>query len=157
MVKLTEKELKIIHEKCGSNFAQRYRGIVKRTNDKVVKIVNTGMVSSGKSSLFNILIDSTEEEHFPTGAARTTTVADYFDYKNISFIDTPGIDVRNEDVASATALNNSATSATKDAIDALMTFGFTASEASVAVSKCDSSLPADEIIKQALKLLSKRV
>ena len=97
MVKLTEKELKIIHEKCGSNFAQRYRGIIKRTNDKVVKIVNTGMVSSGKSSLFNILIDSTEEEHFPTGAARTTTVADYFDYKNISFIDTPGIDVRNED------------------------------------------------------------
>ncbi len=67
------------------------------------------------------------------------------------------IDVRSEDVAAATELNNNSTSSTKDAIDALMTFGFTASEASVAVSKCDTKLPVDEIIKQALKLLSRRV
>lgn len=67
------------------------------------------------------------------------------------------IDVRSDEVSSAVSLNASKTSATKDAIDALMTFGFTASEASVAVSKCDPSLPADEIIKHALKLLSKRV
>lgn len=97
MVKFSEKELEFISEKCGKEFVQRYTGIVNRENDKVVKVVNTGMVSSGKSSLFNILIDSTEKEYFPTGAARTTKVADYFDYKNISFIDTPGFDVRNED------------------------------------------------------------
>ena len=67
------------------------------------------------------------------------------------------IDIKNDDVASAAALNNSSTSATKDAVDALMTFGFNASEASLAVSKCDPTLPVDEIIKQSLKLLSKRV
>ena len=101
MIKLSEKELELILNSCGNDFVQRYRGILKRDNDRIVKIVNTGMVSSGKSSLFNILIDSTEQEHFPTGAARTTTIADYFDYRNISFIDTPGIDVRNEDDALA--------------------------------------------------------
>ena len=67
------------------------------------------------------------------------------------------IEVGNADVAAAVNLNNAATSSTKDAVDALMTFGFNASEASVAVSKCDPTLPVDEIIKQALKLLSKRV
>ena len=67
------------------------------------------------------------------------------------------IDVANADVATAVNLNNTATSATKDAVDALMTFGFNASEASLAVSKCDPTLPVDEIIKHALKLLSKRV
>ena len=67
------------------------------------------------------------------------------------------IDVKSDDVAAAVSLNATTSSATKDAIDALMTFGFTASEASVAVSMCDASLPIDEIIKQALKMLSKRV
>ena len=67
------------------------------------------------------------------------------------------IDVKSDDVAAAVSLNATTSSATKDAIDALMTFGFTASEASLAVSKCDASLPVDEIIKQALKMLSKRV
>lgn len=93
----SDKELKVIVDKCGDEYIKRYRGINKREKDGCVKIVNTGMVSSGKSSLFNVLVDYLEEEYFPTGAARTTTVADYFDYENISFIDTPGIDVRNED------------------------------------------------------------
>lgn len=101
MIKLTDKDLKAIERYCGYDYVQRYRGILKRNSDNIVRVVNTGMVSSGKSSLFNILIDSTEEERFPTGAARTTKLADYYDYKNISFIDTPGIDVRNEDDALA--------------------------------------------------------
>lgn len=97
----SNEELAVIAGKCGDEYLKRYRGIIKREKDNCVKIVNTGMVSSGKSSLFNILVDCVEEEHFPTGAARTTTIADYFDYENISFIDTPGIDVRNEDDALA--------------------------------------------------------
>lgn len=101
MVKFSEKERKVITEICGKEYVQRYEGLLKREGEQVVKIVNTGMVSSGKSSLFNVLVDSVEKEYFPTGAARTTTVADYFDYKNISFVDTPGIDVRSEDDALA--------------------------------------------------------
>ncbi len=46
-------------------------------------------------------------------------------------------------------------SATKDAVEALVSFGFTNTEASAAVSKCDPSLAVDDIIKQALKYLSK--
>lgn len=101
MIEFSKKELKLISNKCGDEYIQRYKGIEKREKDKIVKVVNTGMVSSGKSSLFNILVDYIDEEHFPTGAARTTTMADYFDYKDISFIDTPGIDVRSEDDALA--------------------------------------------------------
>lgn len=101
MKKLTQKELRIIEKVCGTEYASRLQSIQNRQNDKTVKIVNTGMVSSGKSSLYNILINSNQEEFFPTGAARTTTKASYYDYKNISYIDTPGIDVRNEDDALA--------------------------------------------------------
>lgn len=101
MIKFSKKELDLISSKCGKEYVQRYEGILKREADSIVKVVNTGMVSSGKSSLFNVLVDYVESEHFPTGAARTTTIADYFDYKNISFIDTPGIDVRSEDDALA--------------------------------------------------------
>lgn len=101
MIEFSNKELGIIAEKCGSEYVQRYSGIVKKSGENIVKVVNTGMVSSGKSSLFNVLVDSIEEEHFPTGAARTTTMADCFDYNNISFIDTPGIDVKSEDDAVA--------------------------------------------------------
>ena len=70
----------------------------KKTNKVPVKIVNTGLVSSGKSSLFNILIDRIDNERFKTGAARTTVAQDYEDMGNgIYLIDTPGIDVRDED------------------------------------------------------------
>ncbi|WP_455721833.1 GTPase [Agathobacter sp.] len=98
---LTKKELKTIEKVCGCEYSSRLEAIQNKQNDSTVKIVNTGMVSSGKSSLYNILINSNQEEFFPTGAARTTKKAKYFDYKNISYIDTPGIDVRDEDDALA--------------------------------------------------------
>ncbi len=43
-----------------------------------------------------------------------------------------------------------------EAVSALAVLGYSQSEASVTVSKIDSSLSVEEIIKQALKLLSKR-
>lgn len=98
MAILTDDELAVISKYCGNDYVQRYRAILKKNADgNMVRVVNTGMVSSGKSSLFNVFIDSISDEHFPTGAARTTTMADSYRYKNISFIDTPGIDVRSED------------------------------------------------------------
>lgn len=100
MNRLSQKELKLINDVCGEDYAKRLRAIQEKQKDNTVRIVNTGMVSSGKSSLYNTLINSTEE-YFPTGAARTTTKANYYNYNNISYIDTPGIDVRNEDDALA--------------------------------------------------------
>lgn len=96
MAKFSQKNLETIETFCGEYYAKRCRTIQDRRKDSTVRIVNTGMVSSGKSSLYNALINSAEE-YFPTGAARTTTEANYFDYNNISYIDTPGIDVRSED------------------------------------------------------------
>lgn len=101
MVNFTDKDLKIVEKYCGYDYVTRYIGIKKRKEDKSVRIVNTGMVSSGKSSLFNILIGSLDNEYFSTGAARTTTRSNYYDLGNISYIDTPGIDVRTEDDAMA--------------------------------------------------------
>lgn len=96
MNKLSQKELKVISDFCNDDYAKRLRVLQEKQKDNTVKIVNTGMVSSGKSSLYNTLINSSDE-FFPTGAARTTTRANYYDYNNISYVDTPGIDVRNED------------------------------------------------------------
>lgn len=44
---------------------------------------------------------------------------------------------------------------TKEAVLALVSLGFTQSEASLAVSRLDNSLSVDELIKQALKMLSR--
>lgn len=47
--------------------------------------------------------------------------------------------------------------ASSEAIAALTMLGYTKTEASLAVGKTDTSMPVEEIIKQALKILSKKV
>jgi len=96
MSKLSQQEVKLINKICSGDYGKRLQAIQKKQEDTSIKIVNTGMVSSGKSSLYNVLINSAEE-YFPTGAARTTIKANYFEANHISYIDTPGIDVRSED------------------------------------------------------------
>lgn len=49
------------------------------------------------------------------------------------------------------------TSATSEAVAALVALGFSQSEASLAVSKLDPTLPTDELIKGGLKNLSRQV
>lgn len=87
----------LIKKICGQEMSFRLQGALQTLNTTTVKIVNTGMVSSGKSSLFNLLTDNATTERFPTGSARTTTNADACNYKNMEYIDTPGIDVRDTD------------------------------------------------------------
>ncbi len=55
--------------------------------------------------------------------------------------------------ASAAAAN----SATAEAVSALVSLGFTQTDASVAVGKLDKSLPVEALIKEALKQLSRQV
>lgn len=72
---------------------------IKRLESRdIIKIVNTGLVNSGKSTLFNALLNKNDDEGFKTGAARTTvkSESEYME-KDICLIDTPGIDAREED------------------------------------------------------------
>lgn len=51
--------------------------------------------------------------------------------------------------------NATVNSSSKEAIEALVSLGYTQSEASIAVSRLDSSLDTNELIKQALKSLAR--
>lgn len=51
----------------------------------------------------------------------------------------------------------SESSAASEAVAALTMLGYSQTEASVAISKCDSTLSVEEMIKQGLKLLSRQV
>lgn len=53
--------------------------------------------------------------------------------------------------------NATANSNTKEAVTALVTLGYTQSEASLAVGKCDPALSTEELIKQALKTLARGI
>ncbi len=66
------------------------------------------------------------------------------------------IDLGNKEEISAvkTAVDNSASS---EAVEALVALGYTKGEASLTVARLDSSLPTDELIKQALKALARRL
>ena len=66
-----------------------------------------------------------------------------------------GIDFggRQESISSAT-VNMNTSSSTKDAVDALVSLGYSQSDAFVAVGKLNPQLSADELIKGALKSLA---
>jgi len=58
-----------------------------------------------------------------------------------------------EDIKSAATATNNAASA--EAVEALVSLGYSKGEASLAVGKLDQTLEADELIKQALKYLAR--
>lgn len=84
---------------CGNNKKIIAQSIINRLKSSdEINIANTGLVSSGKSTLFNILIGKADKERFKTGAARTTVSQDKEKIDDgIFLIDTPGIDVREDD------------------------------------------------------------
>ncbi len=65
---------------------------------------------------------------------------------SVSAADTPAVQA----VSGVSANTNAA-----DAVEALVTFGYSRTEASVAVGRLDSSLATEELIKSALKALAK--
>lgn len=62
-----------------------------------------------------------------------------------------------EDTSINAAVNSGVTSNAKEAVAALVSLGFSQSDAAVAVGKYNSSLRAEDLIKQALKDLSRQV
>lgn len=109
-INIDNETCRIIEKYCGiENKEKLIASIEKIKNHEKIKIANTGLVSSGKSSLFNALVDKYDKERFPTGAARTTLSEDEeILVDNICLIDTPGIDVRSSDdkVAFKSILNS---------------------------------------------------
>lgn len=65
------------------------------------------------------------------------------------------VNVANEDIKSVASVG--VNSNTKEAVSALVSLGFTQSEAAIAVGHFDSSLTTEELIKSALKDLSRQV
>ena len=55
------------------------------------------------------------------------------------------------------AINAASSSAGEEAVDALVMLGYTKTEAASAVGRLDQSLSSEELIKQALRLISKNI
>lgn len=66
-----------------------------------IRIVNTGLLKAGKSTLYNCLVDAVGEERFKTGTVRTTMSRQEYQYGDFIYIDTPGIDHVGEETAEA--------------------------------------------------------
>lgn len=96
----TASERKTFEKYLPSDLKIRWESMSSVDFSEKVKVTNTGMVNSGKSSLFNVLIDS-QTEYFKTGPVRTTATADTYDMGDYQFVDTPGIDVNDQDDALA--------------------------------------------------------
>jgi energy-coupling factor transporter ATP-binding protein EcfA2 len=73
------------------------------------RITVIGKQNSGKSTLLNVLCGFFDREHFPTGDRIVTKKIDEFEYNDMVFVDTPGLDATQEDEDEAnTVLKNGA-------------------------------------------------
>lgn len=99
MENLNKKDISILSRYIDSELLERWKGLEKKNlSNNCITIANTGLFSSGKSQLFNALLDRIENERFPVGAIPTTKIGDREKYSDrIEFIDTPGIDAKSED------------------------------------------------------------
>lgn len=93
------KDIKLARQHMGEDAAGRWEGLKKKQgNADIITIANTGLYSSGKSSLFNALLDQIDNARFPVGAIPTTKSGDREKLsKYVEIIDTPGIDATYED------------------------------------------------------------
>lgn len=93
------KDIKLARQHMGEEAAGRWEGLEKKQeNADVITIANTGLYSSGKSSLFNALLDQIDNARFPVGAIPTTKSGDREKLSRyVEIIDTPGIDATYED------------------------------------------------------------
>ena len=96
---LNNAELSVLERYTSRELSQWWQGMERKLAAKdTITIVNTGLVNSGKSSLFNALLDAFETERFPVGAVRTTMHGDRERLNDwVEIIDTPGIDATDED------------------------------------------------------------
>lgn len=96
---LDTKDIRILNDMLGQDMAAKWEGVRQKINAQdIVTIANTGLFSSGKSMLFNALLDQTKEERFKVGAAPTTKKGDREKLNaQIEIVDTPGINANDSD------------------------------------------------------------
>jgi len=100
MVRLGKSDLDHIGSLTSPELALRWEGMQKKMDagNSTITIANTGLFSSGKSSLFNALLGRVEDERFPVGAVPTTKKGDRERLcQGVEIIDTPGIDATADD------------------------------------------------------------
>ena len=93
---LSKNDIDTLGRLIGSDMVNRWAGLSsKLSSGSKITIANTGLYSSGKSSLFNALLGRVREDNmrFPVGAKPTTKKGDTEPLTgNIVLVDTPGID-----------------------------------------------------------------
>lgn len=90
---------RLLTQFANPDLVRRWKGLEKKLSQTDhVTIANTGLYSAGKSSLFNALLDQVDHERFQTGAIPTTKTGDREHWnQHIDILDTPGIDVNEQD------------------------------------------------------------
>lgn len=100
MVNISMDLQKAVHSYLPSIMSSCWDGCISRMKkDRKIKVVNTGIVSSGKSGLFNVLLGTNDETlRFKVSVARTASIQDVESLNDwIELADSLGIDVNEED------------------------------------------------------------
>lgn len=94
-----KEELQLLTNVLDEEIVQRWESLINRMeSDSKVVIANTGLFSSGKSMMFNALLDTVENERFRVGATPTTRKGDKELFEQgIEIMDTPGINANDAD------------------------------------------------------------
>lgn len=102
---LTKEDIETLERLTNSGLYQQWEGMLKKLSyGSKVTVANTGLYSSGKSSLFNAILGRMSDDNmrFPVGAIPTTKTGDREALTgNIDLLDTPGIDANSTDDSTA--------------------------------------------------------
>lgn len=74
-----------------------FTDLKKSLNENLITLACIGLYNNGKSSILNACINDLNEETFKVSDARQTVSNKEIIYQDINFIDTPGLNVTNED------------------------------------------------------------
>ena len=92
---LSRSDIETLGRLTGSDMVNQWQGLIKKLDyGQKITIANTGLYSSGKSSLFNALLGRVSDDslRFPVGVVPTTKTGDREPLtENIDILDTPGI------------------------------------------------------------------
>jgi len=78
-------------------------GALASLQDEKLRIVNTGLLKAGKSTLFNCLTESLSDDLFAVGVTRKTIQSQQVEFEEFLLVDTPGIDCQEEDTKATVA------------------------------------------------------
>lgn len=79
---------------------------LSQTKPDIVIVANAGLLKSGKSTLFNALVD--DEHAFKTSSVRCTRKNQHYQYKTFELVDTPGLDAEDGDTEEAEKIHDAA-------------------------------------------------